>query len=101
LFHETVYCIVNEEPNAEEMKATVKDYEERNKTQIVVRQSQRADEERTVADRIMQEKREAERRKRDYDEEERIVAQAKRKMKQEATEVMLGVSVASFQFQRS
>lgn len=85
-----IYCIVNEEPNAEDMKAKVKEYEEKNKAQIVVRQSQRADEERSVADRIMQEKREAERRKRDHEEEERIVAQAKRKMKQEATEVMLG-----------
>lgn len=75
------------------MKAKVKEYEEKNKAQIVVRQSQRADEERSVADRIMQEKREAERRKRDHEEEERIVAQAKRKMKQEATEVMLGVSL--------
>ena len=71
----------------------MKEYEEKNKAQIVVRQSQRADEERSVADRIMQEKREAERRKRDHEEEERIVAQAKRKMKQEATEVMLGVSL--------
>lgn len=46
-----VYSIVNEEPNAEEMKAKVKAYEEANKSQIVIRQSQRADEERSIADR--------------------------------------------------
>lgn len=49
----TVYSIVNEEPNAEEMKANVKAYEEANKSQIVIRQSQRADEERSIADRYV------------------------------------------------
>lgn len=33
------------------MKAKVKAYEEANKSQIVIRQSQRADEERSIADR--------------------------------------------------
>ena len=47
----SVYSIVNEEPNAEEAKAKVKAYEEANRSQIVVRQSQRADEERSIADR--------------------------------------------------
>ena len=47
----SVYSIVNEEPNAEEAKAKVKAYEEANRSQIVIRQSQRADEERCVADR--------------------------------------------------
>lgn len=46
-----VYSIVNEEPNAEEMKAKVKAYEEQHKSEIVIRQSQRADEERSIADR--------------------------------------------------
>lgn len=46
-----VFSIVNEEPNAEEAKAKVKAYEEANKSQIVIRQSQRADEERSIADR--------------------------------------------------
>ena len=46
-----VFSIVNEEPNAEEAKAKVKAYEEANRSQIVVRQSQRADEERSIADR--------------------------------------------------
>mmetsp|Transcript_19900 Transcript_19900/g.28308 ORF Transcript_19900/g.28308 Transcript_19900/m.28308 type:complete len:316 (+) Transcript_19900:113-1060(+) len=85
-----VYCIVNEEPNADEMKAKVKEYEEANKAEIVIRQSQRADEERSIADRIAAEKREAERRKREFQEEERAVSLTKRKLKQEATEVMLG-----------
>ena len=49
----SVYSIVNEEPNAEEMKAKVKAYEEANKSQIVIRQSQRADEERSIADRYV------------------------------------------------
>ena len=46
-----VFSIVNEEPNAEEMKSKVKSYEEANRSQIVIRQSQRADEERCTADR--------------------------------------------------
>jgi len=86
----TVYCVVNEEPNAEEMKAKVKEYEEADKAQIVIRQSQRADEERSIADRIAAEKREVERRKREFQEEARAVSLAKRKLRQEATEVMLG-----------
>jgi len=86
----TVYSIVNEEPNAEEQKAKIKAYEEAHRTQIVIRQSQRADEERAIQDRIAAEQREAERRKRDYEEEERAIALTKRKFKQESTEVLLG-----------
>uniref|UniRef100_A0A7S1GHB7 RING-type domain-containing protein n=1 Tax=Cyclophora tenuis TaxID=216820 RepID=A0A7S1GHB7_CYCTE len=85
-----IYAIVNEEPNAEEMKAKVKAYEEANKSQIVIRQSQRADEERSIADRIAAEQREVERRKREVIEEERAIALTKRKYKQEAAEVLLG-----------
>jgi CDK-activating kinase assembly factor MAT1 len=87
-----IFSIVNEEPNAEEMKAKVKAYEEANKSQIVVRQSQRADEERSIADRIAREQREAERRKRELQEEEKDRAMSKRQYKQELTEVKLGVS---------
>ncbi len=85
-----IFSIVNEEPNAEEVKAKVKSYEEKNRSQIVIRQSQRADEERCIADRIASETREAERRKREFDEVEKAVASTKRKFKQETTEVMLG-----------
>lgn len=85
-----IYSIVNEEPNAEEMKAKVKAYEEANKSQIVIRQSQRADEERSIADRIAAERREAERRKRDALAAEKAFTAMKRKLKQESTEVMLG-----------
>ena len=85
-----IFSIVNEEPNAEEVKAKVKAYEEKNRSQIVIRQSQRADEERCIADRIASEAREAERRKRDFEEVEKAVASTKRKFKQETTEVMLG-----------
>lgn len=49
--HSLVFSIVNEEPNAEEAKAKVKAYEEANRSQIVIRQSQRADEDRQIADR--------------------------------------------------
>mmetsp|Transcript_8068 Transcript_8068/g.18727 ORF Transcript_8068/g.18727 Transcript_8068/m.18727 type:complete len:165 (-) Transcript_8068:142-636(-) len=72
------------------MKAKVKAYEEANKSQIVIRQSQRADEERSIADRIAAEQREAERRKREFQEEEKAIALTKRKFKQEAAEVLLG-----------
>lgn len=81
---------MNEEPNAEEMKGRVKEYEEANKAEIVVRQSQRAEEERNVADQIMAEKREVERKKRECWEVSQALAVAKRKMQQEAREVLLG-----------
>jgi len=87
---DVIFAIVNEEPNAEEMKAKVKAYEEAHKSQIVIRQSQRADEERSIADRIASEQREGERRKRDFNEEEQAIALAKRKFKQESAEVLLG-----------
>ena len=87
-----IYCIVNEEPNAEECKTRIKQYEESNRAQIVIRQSQRADEERSIQDKIAYEQRELERRKRDYIEEEKLIAITKRKLKQESTEVLLGVS---------
>lgn len=85
-----IFSIVNEEPNAEDMKAKVKAEEEANKAQIVIRQSQRADEERSIADRIAAEQREAARRKREFQEAEKAIAITKRKIKQESTEVMLG-----------
>ena len=85
-----VYSIVNEEPNAEDMKAKVKSYEEANKSEIVIRQSQRADEERSIADRIAAERREAERRREEFREAEKAMALTKKKLKQESTEVMLG-----------
>ena len=39
-----IYSIVNEEENAQECKAKIKAYEEENRSAIVIRQSQRADE---------------------------------------------------------
>ena len=86
----SVFSIVNEEPNAEDAKAKVKHYEESNRSQIVLRQSLRADEERCIADRIASEQREAERSKREFHEIEKAVSAAKQKFKQEKTEVMLG-----------
>jgi len=85
-----VFSIVNEEPNAEECKAKVRKYEEENKNQIVIRQSQRADEDRIISDRIAAERREAERRKREFFEVEEAILRAKRRYKQEATQVSLG-----------
>jgi hypothetical protein len=72
------------------MKAKVKAYEEANRSKIVIRQSQRADEERSIADRIAAEQRNAERLKREFQQEERAIALTKRKFKQEAAEVLLG-----------
>jgi CDK-activating kinase assembly factor MAT1 len=89
-----VYSIVNEEPCAEECKAKIRAYEEQNKASIVIRQSQRADEERAIQDRIAAEQREVERRKREQQEEEKAIALTKRKFKQESTEVLLGVSTS-------
>jgi hypothetical protein len=91
-----VYSIVNEEPNAEECKSKIKAYEEANRAQIVIRQSQRADEERSIQDRIASEQREAERNKRELQEEEKAIALTKRKLKQESTQVALGVSPLHF-----
>ena len=90
MVEDIIFSIVNEEPNAEAMKAKVKAEEEANKSQIVIRQSQRADEERSIADRIAAEQREAARRKREFQETEKAIALTKRKIKQESTEVMLG-----------
>lgn len=87
-----IFSIVNEEPDAETSKAKIRAYEEANKAQIVIRQSQRADEERSIEDRIAAEQRELERRKRELKEMEKAVALTKRKFKQESTEVALGVS---------
>ena len=86
-----IFSIVNEEPDAEESKSKIRAYEEANKTQIVIRQSQRADEERSIQDRIATEQRELERRKRELQETEKAIAFTKRKFKQESTEVALGV----------
>ena len=89
-----IYSIVNEEPDAEESKNKIRAYEEANKAQIVIRQSQRADEERSIQDRIATEQRDLERRKRELIEEEKQIALNKRKYKQEATEVALGVRLS-------
>lgn len=85
-----IWAIVNEEPNAEEMKDKIKKYELQHKAEIATRQSQRADEDRSIADRIAAEQRDAERRKREFLEEEKIIAAAKRRFKQESLQVSLG-----------
>jgi CDK-activating kinase assembly factor MAT1 len=85
-----IYSIVNEEPDAEECKAKIKEYEQAHKGEIVIRQSQRADQERSVQDRISSEQRQTERLRRDFRDEEKAIAVTKRKLKQESTEVLLG-----------
>lgn len=85
-----IYSIVNEEPEAEEHKAKIKEYESKYKAEIVIRQSQRADEERNIQDRIASQIRESERLKREYQEEEKAINFAKRRLKIESTEVILG-----------
>lgn len=85
-----IYSIVNEEPDAEECKAKIKEYEQAHRAEIVVRQSQRADEERSIQDQIAAEQQSAQQNRRELDEERKHVAATKRKLKQESTEVLLG-----------
>ena len=85
-----IFSIVNEEPNAEESKNKIREYEEQHKAEIVIRQSQRADEDRSIQDRIAAEQRESERRKRERVMEDKAIATAKRKFKQESQQVLLG-----------
>jgi hypothetical protein len=76
-----IYSIVNEEPDAEECKAKIKEYEQQHRAEIVVRQSQRADEERSIQDQIARGTKESSAARR---------RTTKRKLKQESTEVLLG-----------
>jgi CDK-activating kinase assembly factor MAT1 len=85
-----IYSIVNEEPNAEACKARIKEYEQAHKAEIVIRQSHRADQERSIEDQIAAEQRETERLRRDAVEEEKVIMIAKKKWKQEVTQVLLG-----------
>jgi CDK-activating kinase assembly factor MAT1 len=85
-----IYAIVNEEPAAEDIKARFKEYEQAHRAQIVIRQSQRADEERSILDRITSEQRETEQMRHAAIEEERAVAAAKKRFKAETLEVLLG-----------
>jgi CDK-activating kinase assembly factor MAT1 len=85
-----IYSIVNEEPNAEECKLKIKEYEEQHRTEIVIRQSQRADEERAIQDQIASQKRDAELSRRDAEETARAIQAAKARFKQESAEVLLG-----------
>lgn len=85
-----IFCIVMEEPNAEACKQKIKDYEQAHKQEIVIRQSQRADEERSIQDRIAAEQRETERLRREAADEEKAIAATKMRYKQESTQVLLG-----------
>jgi CDK-activating kinase assembly factor MAT1 len=85
-----IYSIVNEEPNAEECKAKIKEYELAHRGEIVIRQSQRADEERAIQDQIAAEQLAAQRNRIELQEERQHMLYTKRKFKQESTEVLLG-----------
>jgi CDK-activating kinase assembly factor MAT1 len=85
-----IYSIVNEEPNAEECKAKLKEYETAHRAEIVVRQSQRADKERSIQDQITNESQTMQRNRAAIQDEQKAMALAKRKLKQEWTEVKLG-----------
>lgn len=85
-----IYSIVNGEPNAEECKVIVKKHEEENKSEIAFRQSQRADEERMIQERISQEQREADRKKKLFVQEEMERRRMKARYQKEATELKLG-----------
>jgi CDK-activating kinase assembly factor MAT1 len=85
-----IYSIVNEEPDAEECKAKIKEYEQAHRAEIVVRQSQRADEERSIQDQIAAEQLAAQQNRLQVEDERKHMAVTKRKLKQESTEVLLG-----------
>jgi CDK-activating kinase assembly factor MAT1 len=85
-----IYAIVNEEPAAEEIKASIKEYEQRYKSDIDKRQSKRDDEKRNIQDRIDAEHRQTEKNRKLAVEEEKNIAINKRKFKTETTEVLLG-----------
>lgn len=85
-----IYSIVNEEPDAEECKARIKEHEQAHRAEIVVRQSQRADEERSIQDQIAAEQLAAQRNRLQLEDERKHMAVTKRKLKQESTEVLLG-----------
>lgn len=85
-----IYSIVNEEPNAEECKAKIKEHELAHRAEIVIRQSQRADEERSIQDQIAAEQLAAQRNRIQLQEERQHILYTKRKFKQESTEVLLG-----------
>lgn len=85
-----IYAIVNEEPAAEEIKASIKEYEQRYKSEIDKRQSKRDDEKRNIQDRIDAEHRQTENNRKLAVEEDKNIAINKRKFKTETTEVLLG-----------
>ena len=84
-----IYSIVNEEPDAEDCKARIKQYEQAHKAEIVVRQSQRADEERAIQDQITAEQLAAQRQRAEREEDEKFMEVTKRKLKAEQVAVLL------------
>jgi hypothetical protein len=72
-----IYRIVHEEPNSEECKLTIKEYEEQHQMEIVIRQLYRADEERAIQDQITLRKRDARQSRQDAEETARAIQAAR------------------------
>ena len=85
-----IYNIVNNEPNAEECKSQIKKHEETYKNEIAIRQSERLEEERIIQDKIANEQREKDLKKRLFVQEEKYRRVMKARYQKEATEVQLG-----------
>lgn len=85
-----IYSIVNEEADAEICKARIKEYEAQHRSEIVIRQAHRADVERSIQDQIAAEQKEIQQNRQDTLDEKKYRETTKRKIKQEATEVLLG-----------
>lgn len=85
-----IFAIINEEPEAEEIKKQIKEYELQNRAQIVIRQSRRADEERSIEDRIADEQRLTDESRKAAMEDKRLEVADKKRFKKEQAEVLLG-----------
>lgn len=85
-----IYAIVNEQAEAEQYKARIKEYEQAHRAEIVIRKSLRADKERSIEDQISAEKQEADRMRQEFLEEKKHREVTRRKIKQESTQVLLG-----------
>lgn len=98
-----IYTIVYEEKEAEDCKAAIKEHEQKNKQEINIRRSQRADTERAIQDKIGSEQREMQKRRLELAEERKFEQSTKRMIKLQKTQVLLGereeVSIMAAQMQ--
>lgn len=85
-----IYSIVHEEQTADENKAKLKECYDIDKEAIKKRLAKKTDKDYEILDKINAEQREADRRKRELEEEDKVIAMTKKKFKQESAEVLLG-----------